>query len=454
MEVVSAIAIFGKKKNMNHNSLSIHDEIINGNEHQVNQLIKNGADIDSYDQLHWSPLHLAIRLGKINIVKLLLKENANTETKTLGNLTPLHFAVKLQDIEIVKIILEHGANVNAQDDMGQSPLSALLEENNNVGEVRKTKISKILRLLLDHGAEHQSNQILNYGSSNSLTDFVNYYMKMHIGANCEKTKQLMWSAICEKSEEVFQILLTHANNQMLFNAQNLVTPFIWAIAEKCEDIVKCLILQGIDVNLAPEESPHPNLIPINLSVHRGFLKISQCLLQNGAIVNLTTCTPPIFFAIQNRSNDMLKLLINYGADTNIVDIDSTDTPLVFALKLKEWAIVKLLIVHGAKTNHDCIFIAISKRCNHIELLEILIMNGSDVNFKSPTDLKTPLHLACQYGLSNAVQILLENGANINDKDSQNKTPLEYAMIHNHQGVYKIIVTFMMMLHDELSIGIS
>ena len=443
---------------MNHNSLSIHDEIINGNEHQVNQLIKNGTDINTYDQLHWSPLHLAIRLGKINIVKLLLKENANTETKTLGGLTPLHFAVKLQDIEIVKIILEYGANVNAQDDKGQSPLSALLEENNNIGEVRKTKISKILRLLLDNGAEHQSNQILNYGSSNSLTDFVNYYMKMHIGANCEKTKQLMYWAISEKNDEIFQILLTHGNNQMLFNAQNLVTPFLYAIAEKCEDIVKYLILNGVDVNLAPENSPDPNLIPINLSVQTasGSLRISQCLLQNGAIVNLTTCTPPIFFAIQNRSNDMLKLLINYGADTNIVDINSTNstnTPLASALQRKEWDIVKLLIVHGAETNNECIFIAISNGCNHIELLEILIMNDCDVNFKSPTDLKTPLHLACQHGLSNAVQILLENGANINDKDSYNKTPLEYAMIQNHQGVYKIIVTFMM-LHDELPIGIS
>ena len=189
---------------MDYNSLSIHNEIINGNEHQVNQLIRNGTDIDSYDQLHWSPLHLAIRLGKTNIVKLLLKENANTETKTLGGLTPLHFAVKLQDIEIVKIILEYGANVNAQDDNGQSPLSALLEENKNVEEVRKTKISKIFRLLLDNGAEHQSDQII----------------------------ELMHRAIDEKSEEIFQILLTHGNNQMLFNAQNLAEPFVWAVAKK------------------------------------------------------------------------------------------------------------------------------------------------------------------------------------------------------------------------------
>ena len=117
-----------KEVNMGCDVLSIHDLIIHGDENQINQSIENGVGIDGFDQLHWTPLHWAIRLGKIKIVQLLLKKEVNTEAKTLGGLTPLHFAVMLQDTEMVNILLHHGANVNAKNDKDQTPLSALLEE--------------------------------------------------------------------------------------------------------------------------------------------------------------------------------------------------------------------------------------------------------------------------------------------------------------------------------------
>ena len=68
----------------------------------------------------------------------------------------------------------------------------------------------------------------------------------------------------------------------------------------------------------------------------------------------------------------------------------------------------------------------------------MIANGSDVKFKSLNDLKTPLHVACELGLSNAAKILLKYGANAYVKDSSNKTPIEYALLHNQMEVYKLI----------------
>ena len=167
--------------------LSIHDLIIHGDENQINQSIENGVGIDGFDQLHWTPLHWAIRLGKIKIVQLLLKKEVNIEAKTLGGLTPLHFAVMLQDTEMVKILLHHGANVNVQNDKGQTPLFTLLEEKETKGEV--SEISKILQLFLENNTDdnlHQ--QILDYATSNSLTDFVHHYVKKYIGADLKKLK--------------------------------------------------------------------------------------------------------------------------------------------------------------------------------------------------------------------------------------------------------------------------
>ena len=72
---------------------------------------------------------------------------------------------------------------------------------------------------------------------------------------------------------MFKALLTHGTNQMLFNAQNMAIPLLLAISEKREDMVKRLLHHGADVNLPPENSPDSNLIPINLSVENGTLRI-------------------------------------------------------------------------------------------------------------------------------------------------------------------------------------
>ena len=148
-----------------------------------------------------------------------------------------------------------------------------------------------------------------------------------------------------------------------------------------------------------------------------------------------------FFAIQNRSKDTLDLLIEFGADTNIVNINTSQTPLSKALQMQEWDIAKTLIAHGAVTKPEFISTAINNRCDNADLLSSLIANGGDVTSKSATDLKTPLHLASQYGLSNVAKILLEYGADQNITEAGNKTPMEYALLHDQISVYKVIIAF-------------
>ena len=457
------------------NPSSIHDQIIHGNVDQVNQLIENGAEINCYDQLHWTPLHLAIRLGKMEIVKILLNKRPDIEAKSLLGLTPLHFSVMLEDPEMVKILLLHGANVNATCQLEKTPLhyateindenlvEILLNHNSDVnahnekgltplttllqheikGETSKKKICKIFQLLLENNARHLPEQILLYASSNGLNDLVEYYFANHIGADFDKIEKLIYRTISEGYDDLFHTLLTHGTNQKLFDAQRLSLPLIWTIYEKRESMAKMLISIGANVNLGPKQRSHPEIIPINVAMQtKSPIGISSLLLQNGAIVNTTTCIPPIFYAIQKGSRESLELLIEYGAELNSVNSITFQSPLFNALELKKWDMAKLLIAHGAKTKPEHIFMAINYSCIDVELLEIMISKGSDVNFKSPTDLMTPLHLASLIGLSNVAKILLENGACANHKDSLNKTALEYALIKNQKGVYKNIITFM------------
>jgi hypothetical protein len=45
---------------------------------------------------------------------------------------------------------------------------------------------------------------------------------------------------------------------------------------------------------------------------------------------------------------------------------------------------------------------------------------------------TPLHIACEVGSSDAIEILLDNGANMDFKNPSEQTPLDICYSNNHQ----------------------
>ena len=61
-----------------------------------------------------TPLHEAIILDNIEMVKLLLQQGAEIEVKDQNSYTPLLLASYHNRIEIMEILLNHGANVHAK----------------------------------------------------------------------------------------------------------------------------------------------------------------------------------------------------------------------------------------------------------------------------------------------------------------------------------------------------
>ena len=59
-------------------------------------------------------------------------------------------------------------------------------------------------------------------------------------------------------------------------------------------------------------------------------------------------------------------------------------------------------------------------------MELLINKGAHVNQKNK-DGGTPLHYASLYGRTETVYILIFSGANINEKDNLGETPLHYGI---------------------------
>lgn len=69
-----------------------------------------------------TPLHVASRLGNVDIVMMLLQHGANIDSVTKDLYTPLHIAAKEGQEEVAAVLIENGASLDAATKKGFTPL--------------------------------------------------------------------------------------------------------------------------------------------------------------------------------------------------------------------------------------------------------------------------------------------------------------------------------------------
>jgi len=123
----------------------------------VRLLLKHDADMNARENVGSTPLHVAARNGRVEIVRVLLENVANrggeddhrktaiqvvsdyVNDRNAEGKTPLYLASQKGRVEIVHVLLEHGAIVGAKDNGG---VTALQVASNDM----------IKKLLIEHGA--------------------------------------------------------------------------------------------------------------------------------------------------------------------------------------------------------------------------------------------------------------------------------------------------------------
>ena len=90
----------------------------------IQLLLDHGADINNRIRQGWTPLHLAVRSGKVDAVRLLLQHGANVNDEDMFHSTALYYASSGhgEGFEITRVLLECGANVNARNMFNTTPL--------------------------------------------------------------------------------------------------------------------------------------------------------------------------------------------------------------------------------------------------------------------------------------------------------------------------------------------
>ena len=301
------------------------------------------------------------KTGVAEMIELINEGGINAQSKDeilIGNIThytnttPLMIASSYGHYDIAKALIDNGALVNLRADDG---FNALMEA------VRTDNI-EMAKLLINN---------------NSDINIKNKDGKNMIMIACENGNEEMFNLLVENNADI--------NTKSSWGASAL----IYASEKGNINIMQYLIDNGIDVNGKADDNGDTPLIWAVTGENP--YEASKLLIENGADVNATNnsgVAPATILA--GSVPEVVKLLKDNGADLDTKFADD-DPPIAIAASVGNLEIVKALVENGADVNYypndmnyTAIYHAIDQ--HNYEVAEYLFKNGVDLNIElKPSD---------------------------------------------------------------------
>ncbi|KAM4687735.1 ankyrin repeat and SOCS box protein 10 isoform 2-T2 [Discoglossus pictus] len=198
------------------------------------------------------------------------------------------------------------------------------------------------------------------------------------------------------------------------------------------DCLQLLLKEGADVDFAPggESALHG-------ACENSQVECVKILLRYGANPNAGSQegTQPLHRCKTPQSYHCAKLLIQYGAHVNSQSEDEEETPLHVAARHGLHELVDLYLRYGASVNKKDLngLTPLCAACNqpqspqdierYYQVCQNLIQNGANIRERDH-DQQSPLHLACKNANPHVVDMLLDHGAEVNTMSYSGNTALQ------------------------------
>jgi ankyrin repeat protein len=429
--------------------------VFEGNLAEVKRLLAAGADPKAINDYGVDAIQLAADESNTELIRLLLKAGANPNSANADGETVLHLVARSGNLEAAKLLVNAGALVDPRERFGgQTPLMWATARRH----------PDLVQYLASKGAD--------VNARSAVRDYARIVTAESRAKQLDRGgfTPLMYAAR-ENCRACVPVLLKYHADLTLPDPSGL-PPLSIALMNGNRDLAKGLIEAGSDVNqwdyygqgplnvAIVNETVHGNGNPLDRDVpdHTTAREVVKMLVERGANPNQQLYyqavsrtilgadtgrgTTPFLSACANGDIEIVKLLLAHGANPRLATSDGQG-PIILATTSRTGgsgfpnariagvaAPPRVLVDEVAEGPKD----GKGPRANPtVELIRLLAASGADVNlvakrhFLQRTRGGSALHYATRAGNREAMAALVELGINVNAKDQDGLTALDYAM---------------------------
>ena len=332
-----------------------------------------------------------------------------------GEVTLLYYFCMIADITFVHLLLQHpDINVN-QKAKNSIEDSALHRAVSGGRELLPGFSVKMVEMLLAKGADVN---IIDVEQNMPLLNAINMQQPL----------------------EVINLLIKNGAN-VNHKGEKGKTPLFLAVEKKLLPIVTRLVEAGAII----DEYNHINVTALILACHFGAIDIIRYLLEHGADSNRATVEgmAPLIYAAKNQDNpEILELLLNHGAKINHQDHHQR-TALMTAVLNEQPENVRFLLkqpgIQQLPDGEGATPLCIAGLKNNLNLVKILVEGRVEIDTLLFWNKSTVLMMMAQKGFEEIVDYLITQGADINKKNTNNITALDFAGDSKHISIAKKLI---------------
>ena len=401
-----------------YNASPLQYAIFKGNTNIINTLLRYGADINRKDSLGNNALMYAASYGNAEVIDTLLNYSSNAyRVVDMYGDTPLHNAAALGNTNTLTALMNRTPiNINSQNIDGNTPLH-LAVKNHNTNTYRFLLLKGADYTIKNYDGKTASDLLYNDGiesiesiiSNNTNLDnnfYTNNNNNSYNRSNTNMTNPLYEDNIeytngMNYNDNIFDVKVIQANNF----ADDLIYEYSDDKSVEDNDYVE------------PEA---------NTEDYSDIYKESK----------------PLFDAIYNNNIDAMLKAISKGIDINSRNAEGF-TPLLYAINYDRLEAIKALLSYK-----NAIDIEMTLN-NYTNTYSVKGKNFSgEVLFNGTT----PLQYAVYKGNTNAVNLLIENGADLKKKDYNGHCSLFYASAFSDPNMINLLLKIDSSLVSERSLN--